>query len=106
MSSLVVPESVAAQSRPHNRGFVRRRGSVEQGRALESIGHAVEYLVDSRMFSAGEYDSRDEQEAIQILMRMSRAVFAECPEVISLRRRLRRWVQERLARNPELTASR
>ena len=86
-------------------GFVRRRGSIQQGRALESLGHAVEYLVDSRMFSLDGRDARDEQEAIQILMRMSRAVFAECPEVVSLRRRLGRWVQERLVRNPELSTS-
>lgn len=70
---------------------VRRRGSQEQGRALESLGHAVEYLVDSGLFLRDERNQRDEHEAIQILMRLSRAVFAECPEVVPLRRRLEAW---------------
>ncbi len=71
--------------------FVRRRGSLEQGRALETLGHAVEYLVDSGLFLRDERNQRDEHEAIQILMRMSRAVFAECPEVVPVRRRLGKW---------------
>jgi hypothetical protein len=75
---------------------IRRRGSLEQGRALEALGHSVEYLIDSRLFDLGDHNHCNEQEAIQILMRMSRAVFAECPEVITLRRRLGRWVSERL----------
>ena len=77
---------------------VRRRGTLEQGRALESLGHAVEYLIDSSLFAAGVYNQRDEQEAVQILMRSSRAVFAECAEVVSMRRRMRVWVSERLSR--------
>jgi hypothetical protein len=59
----------------------RRRGSPAQGLALESLGHAVEYLVDSRMFLLGEHNRAAESEAVQILMRMSRQVFAECPVV-------------------------
>ena len=72
-----------------------RRGTQDQGRALEALGHAVEYLIDTRMFDFGENNIRDEQEAVQILMRMSRTVFAECLEVVSTRRRMRRWVVER-----------
>ena len=51
---------------------VRRRGNAEQGRALEMLGHAVEYLADSRLFLLEEVNQRDEDEAMQILMRMSR----------------------------------
>ncbi len=76
--------------------WVYRRGSREQGRALEAIGHAVEYLVDSRLFQVGDHNRRAEQEAVQILMRLSRAVFAECPEVVSLRKRLKRWLVQRV----------
>jgi len=76
---------------------IRRRGSLAQGRALETLGHAVEYLIDSRLFDAGDHNVRVEQEAVQILMRMSREVFAECPEVVSLRRRLRLWVLDRFS---------
>ena len=86
--------------------FIRRRGSLEQGRALETLGHAVEYLVDSRMFQVEDSSQRDHQEAVQILMRMSRAVFAECPEVVSLRRRFRRWIEAQLGQEPRWDASR
>ncbi len=75
----------------HDRRMVRRRGNMEQGKALELLGHSVEYLVDSRLFTKDEVEARNDREAVQILMRLSRAVFAECPEVISVRRRLTRW---------------
>ncbi len=81
---------------------VRRRGSLEQGRALEALGHAVEYVIDSRLFNANELNPRDEQEAVQILMRMSRAVFLECPEVVPVRRRLRQWIAEWFAGDGEI----
>jgi hypothetical protein len=81
--------------------FVRRRGTLEQGRALEALGHAVQYLVDSQLFGTGETNLRGDHEAVQILMRMSRAVFAECPEVVSLRRRVGRWFVDRFAGDPD-----
>jgi len=70
---------------------VRRRGSMEQGRALESLGHALEYLEDSRARMDGG-DESAEVEAMQILRKASRTVFAECPVVHSLRVRLGRWM--------------
>jgi hypothetical protein len=76
---------------------VRRRANPTQGQALVTLGHAVEYLIDSRLWQPGEFDQQNEQEAIQILMRMSRAVFSECPEVVSMRRRFQEWVAEKVA---------
>ena len=81
-----------------SRSFVRRRGSLAQGRALETIGHAVEYLMDSAIFLPGRSEVESNQAAIQILMRLSRAVFEECPEVLPVRARLRRWSQRVIAR--------
>ena len=84
-----------------------RRGTLEQGRALEALGHAIEYLVDSRLFLLDGGTLRSDDEAVQIMMRLSRAVFAECPEVISLRRRLHMWVVDRFAAaSPELNHTR
>lgn len=74
---------------------VRRRGSPQQGRALETLGHAVEYLIDSRMFQLGDTSRENETEAVQVLMRLSRLVFNECPEVVSLQTRLRRLFERR-----------
>ncbi len=65
-------------------------------RALEVLGHAVEYLVDSRMFMLGEHNRAAETEAVQILMRQSRTVFAECREVVPLRVRLSRFALRQL----------
>lgn len=74
----------------HDRRMVRRRGSRQQGKALEFLGHSVEYLVDSRLFTTDEVVAKNDREAVQILMRASREVFAECPEVITVGRRMKR----------------
>ncbi len=66
----------------------RRRGSLQQGRALETLGHAVEYLVDSRMFLVEMQNPKAEQDALELLKRMSRIVFSECPEVTSVWKRV------------------
>ena len=76
---------------------VARRGDAVQGRALEALGHAIEYLVDSRLFVLDETTLRSDDEAVQIMMRLSRAIFAECPEVVSLSRKVRMWLVDRLA---------
>ena len=64
--------------------MVRRRANRVQGRSLEVLGHAVEYLVDSRMFMIEPSTAKSEREAVQILMRLSRLVFAECEEVLTV----------------------
>ncbi len=76
--------------------LVRRRANQQQGRALEILGHAVEYLADSRLFLPEEeaYSSRNNQDAMQLLMRMSRAVFSECREVVTLWERMGRAVDK------------
>jgi hypothetical protein len=59
---------------------VHRQPSMDQGHALESLGHAIEYVYDSRVFrNCGELLPSD-VEAVQILMRLSREVFIECRE--------------------------
>lgn len=93
------PERRATPRGPDRRlTLIRRRGTMAQGRALETLGHAVEYLVDTRMFHIEAFNAVDEREAVQILMRASRQVFSECPEVVSLRKRLKRWVAKRMGR--------
>jgi hypothetical protein len=80
---------------------LRRRANQLQGRGLEILGHAVEYLVDSRMFMVDQPSTRADAEAVQILMLLSRQVFAECAEVTPPTRRLRSWIAQRL--NPAAT---
>jgi hypothetical protein len=71
----------ARRTRPAS-DVVRRRPTMQQGRALETLGHAIEYLVDSQLHLDPGPASRDDGEAGQILMRLSREVFAECREVV------------------------
>jgi len=74
---------------------IRRRPTLSQGRALEMLGHAIEYLVDSRMHRDQGLSSQADGEAEQVIMRLNRAVFAECAEVVpggSLGGWLRLWL--------------
>jgi hypothetical protein len=66
----------------------RRRLGREEGQALERLGHAVEYLIDSRMFLTHVPYTNAEEEAVQILMKMNRLVFESCPEIVTMRRRV------------------
>ena len=96
-SAMAPAGAVENQEREFRRSrAVRRRPTPEQGRALEMLGHAVEYVVDSRLYlPAGGAELSDEL-AVQLLMRLSREVFAECAQVVPLRRRLRwiaRWMR-------------
>ncbi len=45
------------------------------------IGHAIEYVYDSRVYRNNGQLSDSEMQAVQILMRLSREVFQECKEV-------------------------
>lgn len=74
----------------------RRRATYQQGRGLEILGHAVEYLVDSRMFLIDQPSTSADSEAVQLLMLLSRQLFAECAQVPQPTRRLRHWIAERL----------
>ena len=93
--SAPVPKREVRSARPT---YVRRRGSAEQGRALETLGHAVEYLVDSRMRFNDQQAAAGERDAIELLMRLNRAVFSECPEVVPFSRRVRQWFASCLSR--------
>ena len=90
-----IPQPEACRARP---AYVRRRGSSEQGHALETLGHAVEYLVDSRMLCSDPHTAAGEREAIEILMRLNRAVFSECPEIVPFGCRIRQWFAARVLR--------
>lgn len=80
--------------RSASRSYVVRRPDREQGTALEVLGHAVEYLIDSRMAQIETPYTRSDEEALQLLMGCSRSVFESCAEVISLRNRAAGWLRE------------
>ena len=75
---------------------IRRLPNMQQGRALITLAHAIEYLVDSRMFLVNEPTRRADNEAIQMLSRLGHEVFATCPEYVPIQRRLKLWATERI----------
>ena len=98
--STIAPFSDASQIRraelfqnpEQRRRVIRRRPTQTQGQALEKLGRAVEYLVDSRMALIHEPSTRSDSEALDILMRLSRCVFSECEEIVPVGQRLKAWM--------------
>jgi hypothetical protein len=67
---------------------IHRITRTHHGRTLLLLGHAAEYLANSRRFMAGETVKGAEEEAVHILMSLSRSVFEEYAEGNSGKRRL------------------
>ncbi len=83
-----------------NRPFVRRRLSPERGRALEMLGHAIEYLADeyaNDLSDKGPLGNADPRvAAIQLLKRLSRATYYSGTEVEPVLGRMKRWLGSRI----------
>jgi hypothetical protein len=69
---------------------IHRVTGTHHGRTLLMLGHAAEYLVDSRRFLQRAAVNDSDNEAIHILMGLSRNVFDEYAEGVSKGRRLDR----------------
>jgi len=69
-----------------NPGRVRRRRiSPQAGRALEILGHSIEYLTDEFVHTGGSLSAHNAQvEAVQLLMAVNRQIYFACPEVPSM----------------------
>lgn len=64
--------------RPHR----RRHVDPASGRALEILGHAIEYLTDELVTHSDLIFAHDPRvEAIQLLMNLDRHIYLQCPEV-------------------------
>src|SRR6185437_2599144 len=69
-----------------------RRRSIDpaSGRALEILGHAIDYLADELGHSGGPAVAGNPQvEAIQLLMAINRGIYLQCPEVKTFGERCR-----------------
>lgn len=76
----------------------RRRVSTQAGRALEILGHAIEYLADEYANGEGSSSMHDGPvEALQLLMRINRQIYLDCPEVPSIADRCRSMLHLRAA---------
>jgi hypothetical protein len=93
-----VPASESADARVYLRSFRHRRITPEAGRALEILGHAVEYLTDEFMSQGSTFFLKKENmEAVQILMALNRQVYFECPEVPCFGERFRALLRSHTA---------
>jgi hypothetical protein len=73
-----------------------RRINPEAGRALEILGHAIEYLADEYVYKGKSFSASDPQvRAIQLLMALSRQIYFECPVVPTLAEQLRKLIRVR-----------
>jgi hypothetical protein len=91
-AGLVTGLSSGVELRP----FVRRQLSPEEGRALEILGHAIEYLADEYCADAqpkGRLGNADPRiEAIQTLKALNRSIYYSAAEVEPAFTRMKRWV--------------
>lgn len=85
LRSIAASETGASGVIPQNR---RRRIDPQSGRALEILGHAIEYLADEYAFSGGPLSvDHPVVEAMQILMAQNREIYFACPVVPTLAER-------------------
>jgi hypothetical protein len=91
-AGLVTGLSSGVELRP----FVRRQLSPEEGRAIEILGHAIEYLADEYCADAqpkGRLGNADPRiEAIQTLKALNRSIYYSAPEAEPALTRMKRWV--------------
>lgn len=73
----------------------RRRISPRDGRALEILGHAIEYLADEFVHEGACLTSGNPQvQAIQLLVALNRQVYFDCPPVPDFGERCRAFFRQ------------
>ena len=77
---------------------IHRITETHHGRTLVTLGHAAEYLVNSRRYSTEKFDYEAHVEAVHILMGLSRSVFDETVQPRKVHQRVQDWLVERVVR--------
>ena len=86
----ILPGETEAQSVTGSDARRWRLITPRAGRALEILGHAIEYLADEYVLAAREVSADDPRvEAIQLLMAINREIYFECPVMPTFRERVR-----------------
>lgn len=87
-AEIQMAKTATIQANSGIRAARRRSISPQAGRALEILGHAIDYLTDEYVHAGGTFSMRDAQlQAIQLLMAVNRQIYFECPEVPTLAER-------------------
>jgi hypothetical protein len=88
-SAFPIPASAPAATAVRLRSR-RRQITPQAGRALEILGHAIEYLTDEFVHCGGPFSAcNDQLQAVQLLMALNRQVYYECPEALTFGERCR-----------------
>ena len=77
---------------------IHRITRTHHGRTLLTLGHAAEYLANSRRYSTEKVDHAANVDAIHILMELSRSVFDDFAKRRSLHRQVEDWLVGRAVR--------
>lgn len=97
-SDFAVPIAAPVAENAQIRSKRRRRITPEAGHALVILGHAIEYLTDEMVHRGQDVSCPSgELGAVQLLMALNRAVYYECPEVVTMGARLRSMLHLRAA---------
>jgi hypothetical protein len=75
---------------------IHRKTDTHHGATLQILGHAAEYLAESRRYTLSA--TKTDEEAIHILMRLSREVFDEYAKAAAARTRFHDWVMDQVVR--------
>jgi hypothetical protein len=89
-SDFAIPVSTPVPAAARVQANRPRRTTPQAGRALEILGHAIEYLTDEFVHQGTLISPGNPQlDAVQLLMAVNRQIYFECPEVPTLRQRFR-----------------
>jgi hypothetical protein len=77
---------------------IHRISQTHHGRTLLTLGHAAEYLANSLRYSIEGFDNKADDEAIHILLELSRSVFEDFAQPETLSRQVWNWVVDRTVR--------
>jgi len=98
--SLIAPGSVLARRQRALPGKRRRMISPQEGRAIEILGRAIEYLSDEFAVDCLDHSvpvgvMHPRLQAIELLMALNREIYLNCPEAPGMGERLWRWLRFR-----------
>jgi hypothetical protein len=97
--SLSIPRSAQARSGAAVRSQRPRKVSSEAGRAIEMLGHAIEYLSDEFALNCmdrilgTEPGLHPRLRAIELLKKLNREIYLSCPEAPTLKEQFQSWLR-------------
>jgi hypothetical protein len=97
--SLSIPRSAEGRSSAAVRSQRPRQVSSEAGRAIEMLGHAIEYLSDEFALNCmdrilgTEPGLHPRLRAIELLKKLNREIYLSCPEAPTMKERLQAWMR-------------